>query len=405
MQRVTVPWSMWYGDTFEMDFPDGWEITVAEMRGGPDIEEAGIRQAFAQPIGAPRLRELAQGRRDAAILVDDLTRPTPSYRILPHILEELAAAGMDEDRVRIVCAVAAHRPMTRDDMIKKLGLDVVERMNVSNHNAQDNLEFYGHSSQGIPIWVNRDFARSDVKIAAGMITPRGSFFGGGSKLLLPGACGRQTIFANHSFCDPGVFREHIEEVGRMVGLEYIANPLLNSEGGVMAMVVGHPQQAYEHGVEIAKSLYATEMPEGMDVVIANAWPKDTEGTQIAMALVPVRGTSRQVVHEGGSWVVTAGCPEGLGYHSVMGPGTLFRMAGKRSGTGGTVRQAKELDFIFSPGLNRYDVQAQFGSRADIGARLQFCKTWDALIEALVAKHGPNARVCVLPCGSMQYASD
>jgi nickel-dependent lactate racemase len=290
-------------------------------------------------------------------------------------------------------------------MIKKLGLELVERLNVSNHNAQDNLEFYGHSSQGIPIWVNRDFARADFKIAAGMITPRGSFFGGGAKLLLPGACGRQTIFANHSFCDPSVFREHIEEVGRMLGLEFIANPLLNQAGGVMAMVTGHPELAYQRGVEIGKLLYATEMPEGMDVVIANAWPKDTEGTQINMALVPVRGTSRQVVHENGSWVITAGCPEGLGYHSVMGPGTLFRMAGRRSGTGGTVRQARGLDFIFSPGLNRHDVQAQFGNRADIGPRLQFCKTWDALIEALERKHGVAARVCVLPCGSIQYASE
>jgi hypothetical protein len=191
----------------------------------------------------------------------------------------------------------------------------------------------------------------------------------------------------------------------MVGLEYIVNPMLNQQGEVMAMVVGDPEQAYQRGVEMAKVLYATEMPEGMDVVIANAWPKDTEGTQINMALVPVRGAPHQVVHDGGSWVITAACPEGLGYHSVMGPGTLFRMAGRRSGTGGTVRQSKGLDFIFSPGLNKYDVQAQFGSRVDIGSALRFCKTWETLIDALVDKHGPSARVCVLPCGSMQYAGD
>jgi hypothetical protein len=123
-----------------------------------------------------------------------------------------------------------------------------------------------------------------------------------------------------------------------------------------------------------------------------------------MALVPVRGSSHKVVHDEGSWVITSACPEGLGYHSVMGPGTLFRMAGKRSGTGGTVQQARGLDFIFSPGMNRFDVTAQFGNRADIGA-VQFCKKWEDLIEALVRKHGPAAKVCVVPCGSIQYASD
>ena len=243
MKTVTVPWAMWYGDTFDMTFPDSWEVSVAEMRGGPDIGDEGIRRALASPIGSPPLRELAHGRRDAAILIDDLTRPTPTWRTVPYVLEELAAAGIDEDRVCIVCAVAAHRPLTRPDLIKKLGLDLVERLHVVNHNAQDNLEFYGHSSQGIPIWLNRDLCRADFKIAAGMITPRGSFFGGGAKLVLPGASGRQTIFSNHSFCPPEVFREHIEEVGRMAGLEYIVNPLLNLEGDIMALVAGHPEQA------------------------------------------------------------------------------------------------------------------------------------------------------------------
>ena len=126
MQVVTIPWSMWYEETtFPLTFPDEWEVTVARMKGGPDIGEEGIRKALAEPIGAPRLRELAKGRRDAAILIDDLTRPTPSYRILPYILEELAAGGLEEERVRIICAVAAHRPMTRQDFIKKIGADLV----------------------------------------------------------------------------------------------------------------------------------------------------------------------------------------------------------------------------------------------------------------------------------------
>jgi nickel-dependent lactate racemase len=389
---------MWYGDTFDMTFPDSWEVTVAEMRGGPDIGEQGIREAFAEPIGLPPLRELARGRRNAAILVDDLTRPTPAWRTVPYLLEELAMADIDEDRVCIVCAVAAHRPMTRPDLIKKLGLKLVDRLHVVNHNAQDNLEFYGHSSQGIPVWVNRNFARADVKIAAGMITPRGSFFGGGAKLVLPGACGRQTIFANHSFCPPEIFREHIDEVGRMVGLEYIVNPLLNKEGGIMALVTGHPEGAYCRGVEIGKELYATDLPEGMDIVIANAWPKDTEGTQASMALVPVRGTTRKVLSGNGTLVIATACPEGLGYHSVMGPGTLFRIRGTRSGTGGTTRRARGLDMLFSPGMNRYDVRDQFGPH------VQFFKAWDEMIATLENKHGALAKVCVLPCGSIQHAS-
>jgi len=400
MKVVPVPWGMWYGEErFDLTFPESWEVTVPEMRGGPDIGDEGIRRALASPIGAPRLREVARGRRDAAILIDDLTRPTPACRILPYILEELAAGGLDESKVRIICAIAAHRPMTRQDFVKKIGLDLVERLEVINHNAYDNLEFYGNSSQGIPIWVNRDFARSDVKIAAGMITPRGVIFGGGAKLLLPGACGRQTIYANHAYCPEDMFRQHIDQVARIVGLEYIVNPLLNADGGIMAMVAGDPEEAYWRGVAMGKTLYRTEVPEGMDVVVCNAWPKDTEGTQSSMARVPLLGTRRKVFSENGTLVVTTASPEGLGFHSVMGPGTTFKLLA-RSGVGGGVSPIPQVRQItFSPNMNKYDV------RAMLGEDMLFCKTWPEVIAILEREYGESARVCVFPCGAIQYGGE
>ncbi len=396
MKTVSVPWAIWYGEKeFDMSFPDTWDVTVAEMKGGPDIGDEGIRRAFAEPIGAPPLREIARGRRDAAILIDDLTRPTPSHRVLPYILEELAAAGLGDDDVRIVCAVAAHRPMVRPDFVKKIGLDLVERLEVINHNAYDNLEFYGNSSQGIPIWINREFARSDLKIAAGMITPRGSIFGGGSKLLLPGAAGRQTIYANHEYCPQEAFRQHLDEVAEMVGLEYIVNPLLNMDLGIMGMVTGDPEEAYWHGVEMGKELYRTEIPEDMDVVICNSWPKDSEGTQAGMALVPLRGKPQEALfRDNASVVIASASPEGLGFHSVMGPGTLYRQRHIHPEVQDD--RPPNRQFIFSPNMNKYDARSLFGEEAI------FCKTWDQLVETLIEIHGTSARACVFPCGAIQY---
>jgi nickel-dependent lactate racemase len=277
-----------------------------------------------------------------------------------------------------------------------MGLDLVERLHVINHNAYDNIEFYGHSSQGIPIWVNREFARSDCKIAAGMITPRGPIFGGGSKLLLPGACGRQTIYANHSYCPGDIFRQHLDEVARIVGLEYIVNPLLNEEGGIMAMVAGHPEKAFWRGVEIGQDLYATPLPQGMDVAVFNAWPKDTEGTQAGMAMVPIRGKPFSVLKEGGTLVLAAACSEGLGFHSVMGPGTLFRMRSGASMQRHAAGVAKFERIVFAPGLNVHDVRTFFGEQ------VRFCKTWAQVLQIIQEKHGDGARACVFPCGAMQH---
>jgi lactate racemase len=374
-------------------------VQVSHIQGGPDIGDAGIRQAFAAPIGASRLRDLARGRRDAAILIDDLTRPTPSYRVLPYILEELAAAGLGDDKVRIVCAIASHRSMTRVDFVKKIGLDLVERLEVINHNAQDNLEFYGHSSQGIPIWVNRQFARADLKIAAGMVTPRGAFFGGGAKLLLPGAVGRETIFLNHTYCPDHLYRQHVDEVARMVGLNYIVNPLLNMEGGIMALVVGDIVQAYERGVEIGRELYRCPVPQGLDVAICNAWPKDTEATQAGMGRVPLLSPlGRTAVRQGGTVVIATASSEGLGFHSVMMPGTLFKERAMahpdRLATRTRLRQ-----IVFSPNLNQYDVRAQFGEE------FLFYKAWPEVVADLAREYGDAPRVCVFPGGAMQFGGD
>ena len=400
MKTVSVPWAMWYSDEpFDLTFPDSWDITRCDMKGGPDIRDEGIRRAFAEPIGKPPLREYAKGRRDAAILIDDLTRPTPAYRTLPYILEELAEAGLDDSKVRIVCAIAAHRSMTREDFIKKIGLDLVDRLEVINHNAYDNLEHYGSSSLGIPIWVNREFARSDLKIAAGMITPRGHMFGGGAKLLLPGACGRQTIYLNHSYCPPDTFRQHLDEVARIVGLEYIVNPLLNGKGEIMAMVTGDTEKAYWHGVDIGKDLYRTKVPADMDIVVCNAWPKDTEGTQAGMGRVPLYATRNEALKPDGTLVITAGCPEGLGFHSVMGPGTTFRTRG-RSGVGGRIRPVPQVrQIVFSPGMNKYDVRAQFGEH------VLFCKTWPDVLTILQREHGESANVSVFPYGAIQHGGE
>ena len=120
----------------------------------------------------------------------------------------------------------------------------------------------------------------------------------------------------------------------------------------MAMVAGHPEKAFWHGVEIGKKLYATPLPEGMDVAVFNAWPKDTEGTQAGMGYVPIRGKPSQVIREGGTLVLASAAPEGLGFHSVMGPGTLLRARGSRGRR--PAKASDPLRIVFSPGLNRHD---------------------------------------------------
>ncbi|MBS12261.1 MAG: hypothetical protein CME19_11745 [Gemmatimonadetes bacterium] len=387
MQSVHVPFGMYYNDEpFEMTFPDSWSVEVSEMVGGPNIGDAGIREAFANPIGSARLSEIAKGKTSAAILIDDLTRPTPAGQLVPYILEELEAGGIHEDQVRIIGAIAAHRAMIRKDFIKKLGQDIVDRMQVICHNADDNLDFLGHTSRGIPMWVNRDFMACQVRIALGMITPRGGFFGGGAKLVLPGASGRVSIAANHRYVHEG-FREHLDEVARLVGLDYLVNPCLNPDLEIDALVTGDPVHAFWEGVEIGKRVYASPFPEKPDIAVFNAWPKDAEFTQAGMAMVPIRGGNADKLKDDTTVVLSTASPEGMGFHSVFGAGAELRAKPSPQGW---------RTIIFSPNLNKWDVMLMYGEHAT------FCKTWEDVLAELHKQHGDDSKVAVFPYGSIQY---
>ena len=93
----------WYGDRLlDLRLPAHWEVTV-HLPSTPDRSPTtrSVRRS-ANPVGQSELATLAAGRRRVAIVVDDLTRPTPVDRILPHVLDELAR-GRRPGRARSRC--------------------------------------------------------------------------------------------------------------------------------------------------------------------------------------------------------------------------------------------------------------------------------------------------------------
>src|ERR1700694_3934608 len=90
-----VPWACWFGDTmFDLPFPSAWDVQLHPPGDGPDIGEEGIARAFANPIGTPRIRDLARGKKTAVVVIDDLSRPTMGSRLLPPVIQELREAGI-----------------------------------------------------------------------------------------------------------------------------------------------------------------------------------------------------------------------------------------------------------------------------------------------------------------------
>ena len=124
-QTLTVPSRSWFGDVDRtLTFPAGWELHVCGSVDAPALSSAQIAGAFDSPIGTARIREAARGRASAAIIVDDLSRPTPAAEMLPYVLEELAEAGVPKGETVIVVGGGTHRPLTDEEMVKKVGAEL-----------------------------------------------------------------------------------------------------------------------------------------------------------------------------------------------------------------------------------------------------------------------------------------
>jgi hypothetical protein len=401
LQTAAIRFGAWYDDRdLTLSFPNEWQVALCPPQDGPDLGEAGIAAAFADPIGTPRLRELARGKERPCIVVDDLSRPTPGARLVPAVLEELRAAGIDDRDVLILAGVANHRPMTRPDLEKKLGAEVLSRCAVANHFSWDGCVPIGTTRFGSPVEINADFMRADLKILVGSIIPHGAAgFSGGSKLLMPGIASLASAEAYHrGSCTRGRYgvvecdaRLEADEAARLAGVDFLVNAIPNSRLEMAGLVVGDVVAAHRAGCEIARRVFASPTPAGADVCVLSVYPKDGEFLQYLTAFAPWQTASEPLVREGGSVVVALEGIEGLGSHWLFGPG--MRLDFDRA------PRVKGRDIVFfAPFIDRGSLQP-----AARDSTILF-RTWEETAAWLVEKHGDRARVSVFPCATIQIAA-
>ena len=85
----------------------------------------------------------------------------------------------------LLAGVANHRPMTRQDLELKIGVEMLDACRVANHFSWDHCVPIGTTSFGSPVEINADFMEADLRILVGSIIPHGAAgFSGGSKLLM-----------------------------------------------------------------------------------------------------------------------------------------------------------------------------------------------------------------------------
>ncbi|HCL27582.1 MAG TPA: hypothetical protein DIC52_03990 [Candidatus Latescibacteria bacterium] len=305
MARISLRSRAWHGDEqIELPVPDVWSVDVLPPVDAPELPESELQKALAEPHAGPTLAALSQGKSTALIVVDDLGRPTPAHRIVPHLLALLEAAGIGPEGTSFLVATGSHRQISRQELEIKLGADIVARYRVHCHDAfHDELRDLGRLPSGMPVVVNQRVLDADLVIGVSCILPHTlAGFSGGGKIMLPGCAGILSISALHSFeakrqrgqVEPSPrrsdAREVIEEFAQRAGLDFSVNTVINSRREVAHIVAGDFRDAYTEGVRRAVEVYRTPIPQQLreqtDLVIVNGYPLDADPVQVSKSQWP-----------------------------------------------------------------------------------------------------------------------
>ena len=309
-------YSLRYGEReVEVDLPDDLKVYEIKPNRVESLRDVGthVREA------AKSLKEVIKPGRRLAIVADDITRPTPTWEILPPLLNQLNQMGVRDEDVFLVVALGTHRPMTQKELRRKFG-EALDRMEVIQPDFRDpsKLKEFGRMPNGAPIELNKEIERADSVIGVGMITPHHvSGFSGGSKIILPGISGERTVGEMHllsarlrrSFLgiERNPVRDLMDYVAEKAGLRGLVNVVVDGQGRTTWVGVGDFREVFRKGVREARRVYEVPAPGGLDMVIASSYPADIEFWQAHKSLYP----ADMVLRDGGTLILLTPCPEGV----------------------------------------------------------------------------------------------
>ncbi len=286
---------------------------------GPNL----IAEALQNPIATLKLEEIiiTKSARNAVVVVNDITRPTPYTLMLPPLLDRIERAGIRPEDITLLIATGIHRHHTLVDNREVFGEDLCQRYRIVNHNCDVDLLSIGTLSNGLELIINRIAAETDLLITTGVVGLHYfAGYSGGRKSILPGIAARQVIEANHKMMSDSRARlgnyednpvsDLMVEAAQMAQVDFTLNVVTHGKKEIAFAAAGDIKQAWLKAVKFCEGLNTVRIKQRADIVIASCggYPKDINMYQAQKAL----DAAVLAVRPGGTIILTAECREGLG---------------------------------------------------------------------------------------------
>jgi nickel-dependent lactate racemase len=318
-----------YGKTgLDVELPgNGKVVGPLSIREAPPLADpqAALEAALANPIGTAPLAELAKGKKDACIVICDITRPVPNQLLLPPILRTLEEAGIPREKITILIATGLHRPNEGDELVELVGAEVAKNYRCVNHHGKvrEEHDFIGTTPRGVPAWIDSRYVRADLKITTGLIEPHlMAGYSGGRKLICPGIAGLDTVkvwhgpkFLEDPRADCGILEgnpvhEENTLIAKMAGCDFIVNVAIDGKRQVTWLGAGDMMDAWMEGVKFVEQVVRVGVREPLDIVVTSCagYPLDTTWYQAVKGLTG----ALPIVKRGGTIILAASLTEGVG---------------------------------------------------------------------------------------------
>ena len=394
-----------------VEVPEKNLMGVLRAKPAPAIpsEEEEVRRALREPIGAPPLREVVHAGEKIAVVTSDLTRPMPTRKVMPALLDELYAAGVKPEDITLVFALGSHRKQTDEERQRLAGERAWNEIRCVDSDPDDCVHL-GTTAAGTPVDITRVVAEADRRICLGNVEYHYfAGYSGGAKAIMPGCSTRAAIQSNHSMMvrteaaagnlDTNPVRRDIEAAAALCGVDYILNVVLGEHKEILRAAAGDVTQAHRVLCRFLDEIYLNELPRGADIVLVSQGgaPKDLNLYQTQKAL----DNAKHAVRDGGIIILVGSCREGLGektfeewltgaatpHELVERIGREFKLGGHKAAAIAMVRERAEIYLVS-------EMDAALVERL-------FMRPFDTLEQAYTAagsRLGKDASVIVMPYG-------
>jgi nickel-dependent lactate racemase len=377
---------------------------------------AALTAALRAPVAGPPLRERVPPGSTVAISVCDGTRPQPREPMLRAILAELDGRVRASD-ITVLIATGTHRGNTDEELRAMLGDEVLNAVNVVNHDARDDssLRWCGVHGDGVPVWLNRHWLDADVRITTGFVEPHFfAGFSGGPKMVAPGLAGLATVRVLHdaarigsdratwAVCEGNPVHDDVRAIADATGVDFALDVVLDA-GQRIEGVFGGDLTAMHRAARDAVRAGAMQPVDGrFDVVVTSnsGYPLDQNLYQAVKGI----SAAATITRPGGLIICAAECRDGLPDHgsfraeltSADSAPSLLDGIAARTETVPDQWQVQVLARVLTTA--RVGIHSSLPDAEVETAHMRPVPDIEAAVLAELAARGPDARVCVLPEG-------